>query len=172
MADFDLKGDILAQGMNCIIRVDMNDAAGSNPIKVGAVSSYQARKNVSVNRAEVLGEILPMSLDATGVSVNISLRGFIPVKGCVGTFSHVRGGGKHSLKAFNPDDEKLVDTKLATKFPYIDLYDEKHECVIGYSTYLIASSYSDNSSGKGYVEADVTLEGIGYWNGVDYESLV
>jgi hypothetical protein len=169
---YNLQGDILGQGFNCIVRIDMDDENGSNPRKIGAVSSFQARKSITVNRAETLGEFLPMSLDAQGVSTQISLRGFVPTKPFAKDgFQSVRGGGIYSVKSLNPDERKLVDTKLATKIPYLDLYDEKHGCVIGSSTWLIASSYSDSSQGKGYIEADVTLEGIGYDNGGDYETV-
>ena len=171
-SSYNIQGDILGQGVNCIVRIDMDDENGSNPMKVGAVSSFVARKSITVNRAETIGEMLPMSLDAQGVATTISLRGFIPTKGFArGGFESVRGGGRYSLKSFNPDEKKLIDTKVATKFPYIDLYDEKHGCVIGSSKWLIASGYSDSSNGKGYIEADVTLEGIGYENGSDYETL-
>ena len=170
---YNVLGDLLAQGINCILRIDPDDETGSSPQEVGLVSEATIRKNIGVQRAECIGEILPISLDPNSIQTTVTLRGFIPSKNLIDAgIESVRGGGKVSLKSFNPDDQKLIDTKVATKIPYMDLYDEKHKCIIGSTSWLIATSYGDSISGKGYVQADCTLEGIGYNNGNDYESAI
>lgn len=173
MAGYNVKGDLLAQGINALVRIDPDDDNGSNPVVIGFVQNAQIRKAINVQRAEVIGEILPVSLDPTGIQTSVTLKGFIPSKGLIDAgVATARGGGEFTLKSFNPDDSKLIDNKVATKFPYMDIYDAKHKCIIGSTTWLIATSYSDSVNGKGYVEADVSLEGIGYNNDSDYEQLV
>ena len=169
MAGYNVQGDLLAQGINCIVRVDPDDESGGNPLEIGFVSEASIRKAINIQRAECIGEILPISLDPTGIQVSVTLRGFVPSKNLVDAgIQSARGGGSIHLKSFNPNDAKLIDTKVATKIPYLDLYDEKHQCIIGYTNWLIATSYDDSISGKGYLQANCTLEGIGYENGTDY----
>jgi hypothetical protein len=169
MAGYNIQGDLLAQGINCIVRVDPDDESGSNPLEIGFVSEASIRKAINIQRAECIGEILPVSLDPTGIQVTVSLRGFIPSKSLVNAgIESARGGGKIHLKSFNPNDAKLIDTKVATKIPYLDLYDEKHQTIIGYTNWLIATGYDDSINGKGYLQANATLEGIGYENGTAY----
>jgi hypothetical protein len=173
MASYLVNGDILAQGINCIVRVDPDDDTGSNPQEIGFVQEANIRKSINLQRAECIGEILPVALDPVSIQTTITLRGLIPSKNLVEQgIASVRGGGTVHLKSFNPNDENLADTRVATKIPYIDLYDEKHQCIIGSSTWATATSYGDSVSGRGYVIADITLEGIGYSNGSDYPHLI
>jgi hypothetical protein len=171
MANYNLSGDILAQGINCIVRIDADDESGSNPQEIGFVAEFSIRKNIALQRAEVLGEILPVSLDPTSIQTTTTMRGFTPSKNLVDAgIDSVRGGGKYCMKSFNPDDERLADTKVATKIPYLDFYDEKHKSIIGSTTWATTTTYGDSSSGKGYVMGDVTMESIGYKNGPSYKS--
>jgi len=166
---YNIQGDILAQGINCIVRADPDDESGSNPQEIGFVSDATIRKQINLQRAEVIGELLPASIDPTGISVSIDLKGFIPSKSlCNAGVDSARGGGKLHLKSFNPNDQNFIDKKVATKLPYLDLYDDKHKCIIGYVNWAIPNSYSDSISGKGYVIANCGMEAIGYDNGTDY----
>jgi hypothetical protein len=167
------EGDILAQGINVIIRVDVDDPNGSNPVEIGFVETYSIRANIQVQRAECVGELLPVSIDPTSISVTANFAGFIPSKNLIDQgIDSVRGGGKVMLKGFNPDTEKLADTKVLTKIPYLDIWDDKHKSIIGHSTWLIPTSYQDGGQGKGYVKSDVSFEGIGYFNGPDYPAII
>jgi hypothetical protein len=142
-------------------------------VAIGFVDSYSVRENISVQRAEVVGEILPVAIDPTSIAVTVSLSGFIPSKKLIKQgIDSVRGGGKVMLKAFNPDIEKLADTKVITTIPYLDIFDAKHQSIIGSSSWLVPTSYQDGGQGKGYVKSDVSLEGIGYDNGPDYKSII
>jgi hypothetical protein len=167
------EGDIVAQGVNVHIRVDVDDPNGSNPQIMGFVETYSIRENITLQRAECVGEILPVSIDPTSVQVVTNLSGFIPSKNLITQgVDSVRGGGKVMIKQFCPDVSKLIDTKVITKIPYLDIYDEKHKSIIGSTTWAVVSSYQDGGQGKGYVKSDVTLESIGYDNGPDYDSIV
>jgi hypothetical protein len=163
------NGDILVQGINLKVRVDPDDETGSNPQVIAFVQDASVRKSIQVQRAEVIGEILPASLDPTSIQTTMTLRGFIPTKTLVDQgVDSVRGGGAIHLKTFNPDDSRLLETKVATKIPYLDLYDDKHKSILVSTSWVIVTGYNESSSGKGYVTADITLEGIGCNNGPDY----
>ena len=172
MGSYKVNGDLIAQGINIAVRIDTDDETGSNPQIIGLVQDVNIRKTISLQRAEVLGEILPASLDPTSVQTTTTMKGFVPNKALLDAgLDSVRGGGVYCMKSFNPDDSRLVDTKVATKIPYMDFYDKKHKCIIGSTSWAIATNYGDSSSGKGYVMGDVTLESIGYNNGPSYPSV-
>ncbi|MDR0473585.1 MAG: hypothetical protein LBH43_07945 [Treponema sp.] len=162
---YNVKGDVLAQGIKCVVRVDLEDEEGSNKQVIGFVQDFNIRKSVAVQRAEVLGELLPVSLDPTSIQTTTTMKGFIPTKQVLDEGIAVPGGGVFCIKSLNPDDKKLVRTAVATKIPYLDFYDKTHDTIIGATQWAIATSYGDSSSGKGYVMADITLESIGYDNG-------
>jgi len=170
---YNVKGDALSQGINIAIRVDPDDENGSNPVEIGFIETYEIRENITTQKADVVGEILHVSIDPTNVDVTVSLTGFIPSKNLIEAgIDSIRGGGKVMLKSFKPDSLKLVDTKTITKIPYLDIYDEKHQSIIGSASWLTPSSYMDSGQGKGYVKSNMTMEGIIYDNGPDYESLI
>jgi hypothetical protein len=170
------EGDIFAQGINVLIRVDLEDANGGDPQVIGFVETYEIRAQITNQKAECIGEILPVSIDPTSVAVTVSLTGFIPTSDLINKkgIKSVRGGGKagsrYILKAFNPNVDNLVDVQVITKIPYLDLWDDKHGSIIGSTSWLVPNGYVDSGQGKGYVKSNVTLEGIGYYNGDDYKS--
>lgn len=173
MPKYNPEGDILSKGVDVCIRVDPDDPNGSNPQEIGFVETYTIRQNITLQRAECINELLPVAIDPSGVAVTVNLSGFIPNKQLIDQgIDTVRGGGKVMLKAFCPNVEKMVETKLLTKIPYLDIWDEKHKSILGKTNWLTPSSYEDNGQGKGYTKSNVVLEGIGYDNGPDYESMI
>lgn len=160
MADYNLQGDGLVQGKNCIVR------AGSSPSSVkqiGLVQDFEMRANFQTQKAEVIGEFLPVAIDITGCSVNTTFSGFIPVKG-------FNLNDKYCIKEMNPNIDTIVDEATAVKIPYLELYDKKKKAVISSTTWAVINSYSERESGKGYAIANCSFESIGMWNGSDYPS--
>ena len=93
MASYNVQGDVLLQGTNNWIRVDMEDENGSNPVKIGFVQNWNIRKDLQTNEARVIGELVPVSIDVTGISVAVNFTGFIPTKEVASKGINVRGGG-------------------------------------------------------------------------------
>lgn len=170
MNNYDIRGGSLTQGHNCVVRVDLNDANGSNPVVIGMVESANFTANIEVSRADVIGCFTSASLDAVGISGNASLSGFIPTKSVLEGFEDVKGGGKFSIKSFKPSNTRVIDSKLVTKIPYLDLYDEDNQSVISFLCHCIPSRYNETAQGRGYLKCDINLEAILMENGVDYES--
>ena len=143
MANYNLQGDGLIQGKNCIVR------AGNSPAdakQIGLVQDFEMRAQFQTQKAEVIGEFLPVSIDITSVSVSTTFSGFIPVKG------------------YDLDESSVV------KIPYLELYDKKKGAVVSSTTWAVISSYSERTSGKGYTTVNCSFESIGMWNGSDYPS--
>ncbi len=156
--NYNIAGDTLVQGINCIVK------AGKSPSDakmIGLVSEVSFRKQIQTQRAEVIGEILPVSIDPTNISVSVSFRGFILKKG-------VDLGDFYTAKEFNPDDDEVIEEQKVIKIPYLELYDKKAQSVIGSTTWAIITSYEESSSGKNYVTANCSFESIGFFNGSDY----
>ena len=158
MADYNLQGDSIVQGKNCIVRAGA-DAASAKPI--GLVQDFEMRAQFQTQKAEVLGEFLPVAIDITGVSVSTTFSGFVPAKG----FSL---NDAACIKELNPNIDTIVEEEKTAKIPYLELYDKKAKAVIASTTWAILNSYSERSSGKGYMIANCSFESIGFFNGSDY----
>lgn len=159
MADkYNLQGDSLVQGKNCIVRAGA-DAASAKVI--GLVQDFEMRAQFQTQKAEVLGSFLPVSVDITGVSVSTTFSGFVPAKG----FSL---NDAYCIKELNPNIDTIVDEEKTAKIPYLELYDKKTKAVVASTTWAVINSYSERSSGKGYMIANCSFESIGMFNGPDY----
>lgn len=158
MADYNLQGDSLIQGKNCIVRAGA-DAASAKVI--GLVQDFEMRAQFQTQKAEVLGEFLPVAIDITGVSVSTTFSGFVPAKG-------FKLNDAYCIKELNPNIDTIVDEEKTAKIPYLELYDKKAGAVIASTTYAVLQSYSERSSGKGYMIANCSFESIGMFNGSDY----
>ncbi len=161
MADYNLQGDRLIQGKDCYVRAG-NSAADAQVI--GFAQDYSIRVQVQTQKAEVLGQFLPVSIDPTGVSVSTSFRGFIPKKGVS------IAGSDISAKNFAPTTSAIVEGEKVIKIPYLELYDKRNKTVICSTTWAIMTSYDESAQGKGYVMANCSFESIGFENGADWGS--
>lgn len=172
MANYNVDGDILAQGVNTIVRIDF-DPSGSNPVEIGFVESWNVRRSFQTQKAEVVGEILPVAIDVVGIDVSVSLSGFIPTKAAVQSgIQDLRGGGTYCIKSLNPQVEKLVDTKVITKIPYMDFFDKRHKTVLSKVSWLTPTENGESSSGKSYLKTDASYTAIASDNGSDYEQII
>lgn len=170
---YNIGGDILAQGMNAVVRVDLDDENGSNPVDIGFVESWNIRRSFQTQKAEVVGEMLPVSIDITGVDVSVNLSGFIPTKAAITKgISSIRGGGSYFVKNLNPNVEALVNSKVITKIPYMDFYDARHETIYSTVMWLTPTENSESSSGKNYLKTDASFTAITSDNGTDYEQKI
>lgn len=172
MGSYNVQGDVISQGSNSWIRVDMEDENGSNPVKVGFVQNWNIRKSLQTNEAKCIGELVAVSIDVIGINVDINFSGFIPTKDVVKQGIAVRGGGNYSIKAFNPKCDNLLGTKVVTKIPYIEIYDAKHDTVLTSAQWLTPTQYNDSGNGTDYIKTDCSFKAIISDNGSDYETAI
>lgn len=158
MDKYNLQGDWLVQGKNCIVRAGADPASAK---KIGLVQDYEMRAQFQTQKAEVLGDFLPISIDITGVSVSTTFSGFVAAKG-------FKLNDAYCVKELNPNIDTIVDEEKTAKIPYLELYDKKTKSVIASTTWAVITSYSERSSGKGYMIANCSFESIGFFNGADY----
>lgn len=158
MPNYNLEGDSLVQGKNCIVRAGA-DAASAKVI--GLVQEFQMNANFQTQKAEVIGEFLPVAIDITSVDVSTTFSGFIPAKG-------FKLNDAHCIKALNPNIDTVVEEEKTAKIPYLEIYDKKAKAVISSTTWAVIKSYSERTSGKGYTIANCSFESIGMFNGSDY----
>ncbi len=170
MQNYDTRGGSLTQGHNCVVRVDLSDPNGSNPVEIGMVENGDWTANVETAKANVIGCFTSASIDAVGISANASLTGFIPTKNALKGFEDMRGGGKFSIKSFKPSNTRLIDSKLVTKIPYMDFYDKDSQAVVSFVVHCVPTRYHEAVQGRGYVKADINFECILMENGADFES--
>lgn len=179
MAGYNVRGDVLAQGVNAYVYADLVDDTGGGAVLIGFVESWSIRKNINTQEARVVGEILPVSIDATGISTQVTLSGFIPSKTLVESGIAVRGSGgevdgqRLSLASLNPDDEQYVNGTVLTKIAYLDVRDKRYDgAILAGVQWLTPQSYSLQGNAQGYTKADVTFACIGMFNGAGYKQMI
>lgn len=74
MADITSESNTLVTGYKC--EVWAGDSASSAK-KIGMVDSFTASKNLQTQRAQVIGTIMPVSIDPQALSASITMSGFI-----------------------------------------------------------------------------------------------
>ena len=158
MGSYKQEGDILGKGKDCYVRAGANPAAAS---EIGFVKEYTIRKSIQTDSAEVLGEILPVSIDPVSVAVSLSMSGFIPKKG-------IHLDSKDTLKSFNADDDAILDSGQTLKIPYIDFIDKTTGAIMHSTTWATLTTYAEATTGKGYTIVSCDFASIGLYNGKDY----
>lgn len=165
MANIQQNGNLICKGTDCYVYIDFEDDSGAGAQKVGLASEYSANKDMDVQEATVLGEIVPVSVDIVGIHATIHISGLIPAKNMQSDY-YVDG---KSIKNLNPDAKKIISGENGAKIPYICLKDKKSGAVIGYGTWGVPNRYSENTQGKNYVQVSVDIKLVDYKNGSDYE---
>ena len=148
--------NLLHIGSHCFVRIGDN----SNSAKViGFVDSANATKNVQTQDARVIGSVLPASIDAVGVDIQISLTGFIATQEVYNSGKLYNGGGEQPLSVLNPNPKDYVDGKV-TKYPYMDFKDTKTNQILAVFKDVIMTSFRVTMQAASYVKADITLKAI------------
>ncbi len=158
MVSYKSIGNGLVTGVHCVVRAGTSAATAKT---VGLVSECSIRKQVQTQRAEVVGEMLPVSIDPTGISVNITFRGFVLKKG-------VSFGDMYTPIEFNPDDDSMIQSQRVGKIPYIEIYDKNSNTILGATEWAVITSFEESVNKQGYVSINCSFEGIGFLNGTDY----
>ena len=152
----------------CYVYVDFEDDSGAGMQLIALASEYNATKDMDVQEAEVLGEIVPVSVDITGIHATIHLSGMIPAKNMQSDYYT----DNKTLKNFNPDALKIISGQNGAKIPYICLKDKKNGSIIGYGTWGVPTQYSENTQGKNYIQISVNIKLVDYKNGSDYAQVL
>lgn len=163
--DYNIAQDLLVRGTSAWVRVGNN---ANDAQEVGFADSFRGSKNLQLQRAAVCGSIVPASIDPQGVSVSISITGFVATKSVYEGTQTYNGGGTISIASFNPDDDAFITNEVITKFPYMDFYDKKTGNIIASFSTVIPSQFSISVNGGSYIKADVQLEAIKMSSGKDY----
>lgn len=153
-----LQNGGLIRGTSCWVRAG---SGAANAKKIGFCDSFRGTKTTQLQKANVCGELYPVSIDASGVQVTLSISGFIPKKSILTSDATVNGKGEnnYTVTAFNPDSANFVTNSLQD-VPYIDFYDENQKAVLFSFTNAIASSFSVTGNSGGYIKGDLQMEAI------------
>lgn len=158
---------VFAIGTGCFVRAG---SSAADCEKVGYVDSASITKNIQTQRASVVGSVMAASIDAQSITVSLSLGGFIATKEAYGDGVNINGVGKISLASFCPESKDFITGKVAVKFPYMDLYDEKEEHILYSVSNAIATSFQESLNAGAYVKANVSMEAIDASVGAEYRS--
>ncbi|MGP1414477.1 MAG: hypothetical protein ACTTJ6_00900 [Treponema sp.] len=159
--------NILAVGYNCFVRIgnSANDAKN-----VAFVESYSITQDYQVQEARVLGQLMPISIDAQGYSCNINLSGFTPSPEI---YEKIRGGTaqmgynlEKCLSSIVPNAREFMDSGVITKIPYIDFVtDIKNPSVLVHAEGVLIANTTLTAQGTGYLKYSVSLRALVGENG-------
>lgn len=164
----DQNHDLLAKGTSCFVRVG---TSASDAQIVGYVDSFTAAKNIQLQRANIIGAVESVSIDAQAVSATISMTGFVANKAVYDGAATYNGSGKISLASFNPNSDDYIKANVTTKFKYIDFKDAKYGDIITSLKMASASSYRITGNGGAYIKADIQMEAIHMGAGSEYSKV-
>lgn len=158
---------VFSIGTGCFVRAG---SSAADCEKVGYVDSASITKNIQTQKANVVGSVMAASIDAQGISVSVSLGGFIATKEAYEDGININGVGKIALASFCPKSQDFIKGKVAIKFPYLDFYDEKEEKILYTVSNAISTSFQMSMNTGAYVKANVSMEAIDAMVGSDYLS--
>lgn len=154
MADITSESNVLVTGYKCEVYAG---TSASNKKKIGMVDSFTASKNLQTQRAQVIGTIMPVSIDPQALSASVSMSGFIAKKSVVQAAKY--GKGDATVNAFCPDDG-IYTSETVTKVPYVCLVNKNTNEVICELEWAIPTSYQVQSQGQSYIKANIQMEAI------------
>lgn len=163
MADLTSESNVLVTGYKCIVKAG-NSATDCK--EIGMVDSFSASKNLQTQRAQVIGTIMPVSIDPQALSASVSMSGFIAKKEIVKAAKY--GKGDATVNAFCPDDG-IYTSETVTKVPYVALVNKNTKETICELQYAIPTSYQIQSQGQSYIKANIQMEAITMNVGTAYQ---
>lgn len=83
-------------GSHCFVRVGQNSQDAEI---VGFVDNADGSKNIQTQDARVIGSVIPASIDAVGIDVQLNLSGFVATKDVYNGTQQYNGGGTVSLSS-------------------------------------------------------------------------
>ncbi len=154
--------NIIAEGFRAFVRIGNSP---SDAELVGFVESFTMNEDFQVQEARVLGQLMPIAIDAQGYSCTISLGGFVPSKK---VYDRMKGGSaysgyslKNSLFTYAPDAKTMIDSETVVKYPYLDFVDcPKAKNIICSAEGIIVSNFSITAQGTGYIKANVSMRAL------------
>lgn len=156
MADLNVQSNVLVTGYKCEVWAGNSEAEA---IKVGMVDSVTISKNLQTQRANVIGTIMPVSIDPQALSASVSMSGFIATKEVVKAATY--GSGDCTINAFCPDDS-IYKQETVSKIPYLSLRKKNGDKAVSicHAEWCIPTSYQVQSQGQSYVKANIQMEAI------------
>ena len=161
----DIKGQTIARGYNCFVRVSKTADATSPSNTIGYVTSFQATEDFSVQEAVCLGNLGPIAIDPQGYTCNIQIAAFIAAVKTALTNAPAAG----SLTATSLEDDVpsradfMDDTNAAVeRYSYLDFYDRKNRRIIAKFTVVLVTSNGIQSEGNAYVRHNVSMRALSW----------
>jgi hypothetical protein len=161
----DIKGQAIAKGYNCFVRVSKTDNATSPSNTIGYVTSFQATEDFGVQEATCLGNLGPIALDPQSYTCNIQIAAFIPAVKTTLTNAPVAGSLTATpLESDIPSRAGFMDDTNATveKYSYLDFYDKKNDRIIAKFTGVLVTSNGVQSEGNAYVRHNVSMRALSW----------
>ncbi|MDR0637908.1 MAG: hypothetical protein LBG27_03225 [Spirochaetaceae bacterium] len=162
----DIKGQTIARGYNCFVRVSKTADATSPSNTIGYVTSFQATEDFSVQEAVCLGNLGPIAIDPQGYTCNIQIGAFIPAVKTSLTNAPEAGTAMSAtpLESDIPSRADFMDDTNAAveRYSYLDFYDKKNGRIVAKFTGVLVTSNGVQSEGNAYVRHNVSMRALSW----------
>lgn len=154
--------NIIAEGFRAFVRVGTSP---SDAEIVGFVDTFSMNEDFQVQEARVLGQLMPIAIDAQGYSCTISLTGFVPSKKVYESIKNKNAQAgynfTHNLFTYAPDAGEMMESSKITKYPYLDFIDcPKEKNIICSAEGILVGNFSISAQGAGYIKANVSMRAL------------
>jgi hypothetical protein len=161
----DIKGQTIARGYNCFVRVSKTADAASPSNTIGYVTSFQATEDFSVQEAVCLGNLGPIAIDPQNYTCNIQIGAFIPA--VKNTLTNAPADGSNAAIALEgdiPSRAGFMDDTNATveRYSYLDFYGRKNGRIIAKFTGVLVTSNGVQAEGNSYVRHNVAMRALSW----------
>jgi hypothetical protein len=160
----DIKGQTIARGYNCYVRVSKTSATSADKT-IGYVTSFQATEDFQVQEAICLGNLGPIAIDPQGYNCSIQIAAFIPaVKTSLTNAPELNTGEATPLEDDIPSRKGFMDENNATieRYAYMEFYDKKNNRIIAKFTGVLVTSNGVQSEGNAYVRHNVSMRALSW----------
>lgn len=154
--------NIIAEGFRAFVRIGNSPADAKI---VGFVDSFSFSEDFQVQQAGVIGQLVPISIDAQGYSCSLQLSGFVPSKKSYDAIKNKSGQSGYSfaetLFSYLPDAREMMDNERVDKYPYLDLVEDKNaKNIICHAEGILVSNVTITAQGTGYLKANVSMRAL------------
>jgi hypothetical protein len=161
----DIKGQTIARGFNCFVRVSKTPDAASPSNTIGYVTSFQATEDFQVQEATCLGNLGPIAIDPQGYNCSINIAAFIPaVKTSLTNAPEAGSLSATPLENDMPSRADFMDDTDAAveRYSYLDFYDKKNDRIVAKFTGVLVTSNGVQSEGNAYVRHNVSMRALSW----------
>ena len=151
---------ILAAGYDCYVRIGNN---ASDAKIIGFTESYSLSEVFQINKANVIGMLMPVSKDVVAYDCTLKLSGFVETNFNEKHMQKIAQSGydfSNTIVSLIPNAEDFLENGIITKYPYIDFIEKNCKFIVCHAEGITVASSDISVTAKDYVKCNISLEAL------------